>query len=120
MDKESRIEFQKIDCNCSDCKHIERSLVKRQQSVDKHYLWQKNGFDIKRMKILKRVEFWNKKQESEKAKLLLKEVRKMVFQFDESECAIHFGECKKLNKDVSFIPNICQLETQECFEHRRK
>lgn len=32
---------------------------------------------------------------------------------------IHYGDCTKFNKPVSFIPNICQLETQECFEHRR-
>ncbi len=32
---------------------------------------------------------------------------------------IHYGDCKKFDKKVSFIPNICQLETQECFIHRR-
>jgi hypothetical protein len=31
----------------------------------------------------------------------------------------NYGACKKLNKEVSFIPNTCQLETQICFEHRR-
>jgi hypothetical protein len=28
------------------------------------------------------------------------------------------GFCNFLNKRVKFIPNICQLETQECFKHR--
>lgn len=32
---------------------------------------------------------------------------------------IHYGNCNKLNKSVTFVPNICQIETQECFEHRR-
>lgn len=32
---------------------------------------------------------------------------------------LQFGECNKLNKYVSFIPNICQLETQKCFQHRK-
>ena len=32
---------------------------------------------------------------------------------------INYGYCKNLNKDVSFIPNICQLETQNCFKHRK-
>lgn len=32
---------------------------------------------------------------------------------------INYGNCQKLNKAVSFIPNTCQLETQDCFEHRR-
>lgn len=32
---------------------------------------------------------------------------------------INYGFCNKLNKPVSFIPNTCQLETQQCFKHRR-
>jgi hypothetical protein len=33
---------------------------------------------------------------------------------------INYGRCDKFKKDVSFIPNTCQIETQECFFHRRK
>ena len=34
---------------------------------------------------------------------------------------LQFGFCKKLNdKPVVFSPNTCQLETQECFEHRKE
>lgn len=32
---------------------------------------------------------------------------------------INYGHCQKLFKQVSFIPNICQIETQLCFQHRR-
>lgn len=32
---------------------------------------------------------------------------------------INYGTCEKFNKPVTFIPGICQLETQECFVHRR-
>lgn len=32
---------------------------------------------------------------------------------------INYGDCQKFNKQVSFIPNTCQIETQSCFEHRR-
>lgn len=32
---------------------------------------------------------------------------------------INYGKCNKFDKDVSFIPNHCQLETQDCFVHRR-
>ena len=28
------------------------------------------------------------------------------------------GKCTFLNKIVTFIPNLCQLNTQECFKHR--
>lgn len=33
---------------------------------------------------------------------------------------INYGNCTKFNKPVSFIPNVCQLETQQCFKHRRE
>ena len=32
---------------------------------------------------------------------------------------IHYGYCKKLNKDVGEIANICLLHTRECFLHRK-
>lgn len=32
---------------------------------------------------------------------------------------IAYGHCSKLNKPVSFIPETCQIDTQECFKHRR-
>lgn len=32
---------------------------------------------------------------------------------------INYGFCEKFKKDVSFIPNHCQIDTQECFFHRR-
>ena len=31
---------------------------------------------------------------------------------------IHYGECKKFNKAVGEIANICLIHTQQCFEHR--
>jgi hypothetical protein len=30
-----------------------------------------------------------------------------------------YGNCTKLNKPVSFIPETCQIDTQQCFENRR-
>jgi hypothetical protein len=32
----------------------------------------------------------------------------------------NYGYCTKFNKEVVFIPNVCQLETQTCFKHRRE
>jgi hypothetical protein len=32
---------------------------------------------------------------------------------------LQYGDCSKLNKPISFIPNICQIETQKCFQHRK-
>jgi len=31
---------------------------------------------------------------------------------------LNFGVCSRFNKNVSFVPSICQIETQECFIHR--
>lgn len=120
MDKESLILLQELDCNCSDCKFMERDLVKRQQSVDRHCRWQKDEFDGNRVRKLKKAKFWADQGEKEKSSLLITEARKMRFQFDEGYCAIHYGNCLKFKKEIQFIPNILQLETQECFEHRRK
>ena len=32
---------------------------------------------------------------------------------------LQYGNCAKLGKPVSFIPNTCQIETQGCFENRK-
>lgn len=77
LDKESLIELQKIDCNCNDCKFMERDFEK----LEKH------------------------KQSYEGTGLMDK---------------LAYGDCKKFNKPVSFIPGTYQIETQECFEHRRE
>tara|TARA_R110000751_G_scaffold79912_1_gene161111 strand:- start:88 stop:330 length:243 start_codon:yes stop_codon:yes gene_type:complete len=31
-----------------------------------------------------------------------------------------YGDCEKFNKPVTFIPETCQIETQDCFKHRRE
>lgn len=114
------IELQNLDCNCNNCKHMVRDFVARQESVDLHYGWQKDTFNIKRIKLLKAAKKHEDNSKPEKAKLLVKEARKMKFQFDEKGCAISYGDCKKFEKKVSFIPNILQLDTQECFENRKE
>lgn len=32
---------------------------------------------------------------------------------------LQFGDCIKFNAPVNFIPNVCQVETQNCFLHRK-
>lgn len=32
---------------------------------------------------------------------------------------INYGHCLKFNKPVTFIPGVCQIETQHCFIHRK-
>jgi len=118
MDKESIYELQKIDCNCSNCGYLERSLSKRQKHVDFHFKLQKNHFNSRRMKLLEKGEWRLRRGEKDKAKLIFKEARNMVFVFDEGGCSLHYGQCLKFDKDVSFVANTLQLDTQECFSHR--
>lgn len=33
---------------------------------------------------------------------------------------MNYGTCSLLKKEVSFIPGTCQIDTQECFKHRRE
>lgn len=118
MDKESTILLQKIDCNCNDCKFMDRDIYKHNRSEVVHHLWQIDYFLTVRKKMVERGRFWIKKGDIEKGEKLLKEAKEMKFQYSNTSF-INYGYCTKLEKDVSFIPNTCQLETQECFEHRR-
>lgn len=115
MTRESIIELQKIDCNCSDCKFMIRDL----KEFKKWELWnrdiQEKAFEKRKQEAL--LEIQNCKDEKGR-KTLEYYYKKMKFQFDKSGL-IHYGNCSKFEKKVSFIPAICQIETQSCFEHRR-
>lgn len=65
------------------------------------------------------IEWKNWRGDIKKHDAIMKEVEKMKFVFDKSIAKINFGNCTKFKKQVSFIPNVCQLDTQECFQHRR-
>lgn len=119
MTKESIIELQKIDCNCNDCKFMERDLAKYKESLQLHQTWQFSAFELKKKRLIEKSEEWARKEEYDKAKSLFQEAESMKFVFDKSYSLINYGYCQKFNKSVSFIPNTCQLETQECFVHRR-
>ncbi len=128
LDKESRYLLQKLDCNCSDCKFMERDLPKFQQSLEDHHRWQLNYFNVLKNNLLKKADEYKdnaKKfpQKSEKwlrkANGCIEEAGKMKFQFNKGECLINYGNCTKFDKPVSFLPNTCQIDTQDCFQHRK-
>lgn len=119
MDKESIFLLKKIDCNCNDCKYLVRDFKKYEESLALHYRWQFDYFNIIKENLVKRAKEWEQKGEQEKAGNLYKEAKALVFQFERSAASIFYGKCLKLNKSISFIPNICQLETQGCFVHRK-
>jgi len=108
---ESIYELQLIDCNCNDCKFMKRDLNKKKVHDD----WRaKLDYDE-----------WFKKREAELSlAMIMREtttINKIMKQkFKPMKPNMSFGFCTKFDfKEVSFIPNTCQLETQNCFEHRK-
>jgi predicted house-cleaning noncanonical NTP pyrophosphatase (MazG superfamily) len=96
-----------------------RNIEKFNQSLKTHERWQLDYFNMLKRKLVERAEEWKRRGDQEKYERLMDEISRMKFQFDKSDCTINYGHCKKFNKEISFIPNICQLDTQECFKHRK-
>jgi hypothetical protein len=96
-----------------------RDFDKWKESKDKHYQSQLDYFNTIRDNLIKKSNEWRKKGESAKADQIQKEANKMQFAFTEN-FHINYGNCTKFNKPVSFIPDTCQIETQNCFEHRKQ
>jgi hypothetical protein len=126
-------ELQKIDCNCSDCAFMVRDFDKFNESIKRHHTWQLDYFNVIKTKLITKAEEHKaigemKRREGSIEKAdeaikkhndLIKEANDMRFQFEKKEASINYGNCQKFNKPVSFIPNTCQIDTQNCFKHRR-
>lgn len=114
--------FEKIDCNCNNCIHMIRDseLFKKWEKWNREL--QEAQFDKSKQKaILDAKESISKADTLENKRScegILRKAEKMSFTFSR-EGLIHYGNCNKLNKAVSFIPGMCQIDTQECFSHRR-
>jgi len=123
MNKESVIELQKVDCNCNDCKYQMRDMGRFKSSLEQHHKWQLDYFNTLKNNLIKKAEWWqdknNPKYNYEKGEAIKRESKKMRFQFNKKEASINFGICSKFDKKIRWIPNILQLETQDCFKHRR-
>jgi len=97
-----------------------RDIDKFKQSLELHHKWQLDYFNTIKNKIIEKAKWWkNTKGDLEKWSDLLMEAEAMKFVFDKSSAKINYGRCAKFNKDVTFMPNICVPENQECFEHRK-
>lgn len=121
MDKESIFELQKIDCNCNDCKFMVRDIEKFKTSLELHHKWQLDYFTTIKNKLIEKALKWKKlKNDLENWDALMTEAEEMKFIFDKSEASLNYGTCSRYNKDVSFIPNTLQIDTQACFIHRRE
>lgn len=113
---ESIFELQKTDCNCNDCVFMDRDF-------EKYKMWEKWNKDLQQKEFDKKKKFAfdnaisNADERGRTTLLIL--VNKMKFQFDKS-CLLQYGNCKKLGHAVSFLPGMCQPETQNCFKHRKE
>jgi hypothetical protein len=132
MNREGIIELQKVDCNCNDCIFLIRDTQKFKDALEQHKQWQQNYFDTIRQNLLNKADVYHTEFETqsiysrkkhkynqEKGDNLVREANKLRFQFSKKGCTTNYGKCDKLNKDISFIPNTLQFETQDCFKHRR-
>jgi hypothetical protein len=115
MTKESIFELQLIDCNCNDCKYMERDFETYRKWEQWNRGLQEKDFEQKKKEALRIA---NECEDERGKKTLLAVANKMKFMFDKSGL-LQYGICEKFNKQVSFFPATCQIETQECFRHRR-
>ena len=109
-----------------------RNFKRFEQSKTDRDRWQKGTFNATRKRMIfdsqsfimrgqrerKRGELENAKSLFKKGYNLLKIARKMKYGFT-NDSNINFGDCTKKNKQVTFIPTVMQLDTRECFIHRK-
>jgi hypothetical protein len=123
MNKESIIELQKIDCNCNDCKFLDRNIARYNTVVacdyDSQYWFFRRKKARRILSARKKIQKAITLQDKEKYMIALQEAVAMEFHYFVQNAPIQYGECSKFNTELSFIPNTTQLETQQCFEHRR-
>ncbi len=113
------IELQKIDCNCNNCIFMQRDMITYKRWEIFHREIQQNEFDRKKARMSKQIDEFYRQQEFTKGLALEVEWNSMKFEFNKSYVSFNYGTCTKFQKSVSFIPNTIQLDTQECFKHRK-
>jgi len=73
---------------------------------------------------IRRKKFWDDAQKAfkngqiKRYEALLKERTKVSLDTT-YKSGLSYGDCTKFNKPISFIANTLQLDTQECFIHRK-
>lgn len=115
--KEAAYLLQRVDCNCNDCGFMKRDLEaynKAQQIARAGELWL---FENRKERLLEKAKKKREDGQPDKAEQLEKQVAAMKFQYSAGMAS--YGHCQKFDKPVTFIPGICQIETQKCFIHRK-
>jgi hypothetical protein len=80
-----------------------------------------NQYDTFRRTKARRIRAARQKMEKDRERglLALEDALKLTFVYSPLTKPVNYGLCLKYDKDVSFIPNTFQLETQRCFLHRK-
>ena len=94
---------------------MKRDLAKWNYWMQWHKAIELGNFEKRKAKAISDAEAVE--DEKQRAGMFYK-ARKMRFMFDKSKL-INYGHCVKFDKPVSFMPGICQIETQHCFIHRK-
>lgn len=93
-------------------------MIRDADAYQKWHDWHRDNALLEfEKKKAKAFEDANNAENEQARKAMLFKANKMTFQFDKSGL-ISYGNCSKLKKPVAFIPNVCQVETQFCWEGR--
>jgi ribosomal protein L22 len=117
--KESIYLRQKIDCNCNDCAYLQRDIDLKNKWVEKHRIWSIQSYVRSKERLVAKAKKKIEKGKVDEARAILREVRKVRYQFSKKPLSLQYGNCLKTGEAINFIPNTCQLDTQECFVHRK-
>lgn len=109
------IELEMLDCNCTHCIYMKRDLDKWNKWMEWHKAIELDDFEKRKAKAI--ADALAVEDESNRNGML-RVANKMRFEFDKSKL-LGYGDCLKFDKPISFIPLTCQLETQNCFKHRK-
>ena len=112
------IGLQELDCNCNDCIFMIRNQERLKESQALHKKWSDDSWKRKRESIKKKADSAKQKGNEDSCKSLMKEYRALKPDYS-IRSTIQYGTCEPVGDDLSFIPNTIQVDTQDCFQHRR-
>lgn len=110
-------ERQNIDCNCNDCIFLYRDIERYNSSIKQHQEWADNYAKGIKKRYKKQADNARDDKTRNNFLNLINKVKPRLV--TKKDVAIHYGKCSRFNKEVSFIPNTIQLDTQDCFLHRK-
>jgi hypothetical protein len=125
MTKEASYLRQCLDCNCNDCSFLIRDTKKLNKVKEDSYKEEIKIIETQKEKLLKSAFQKINSGKEKEASLIYRERHKIDNKKNNLNVnTTHkdlqlYGLCILKNKEISFIPNTIQLNTQECFIHRK-